>query len=163
MISSAQYWVCGSCCPCRATGIWGCLITLGQSCMSLAAGRSVDSPVWFALAKALSQEGVLQTLPQWIWHFQPLSCQLPTSYSEYLLLLYYPLSISRSLIFPFLQLLNTFILTKCFRITKCWCRRMNNTGREWIFSGSRLLPSNCLLFSLIVFKLFEIAAPNKCY
>lgn len=89
----------------------------------------------------------------------PVAHELP----EYLLLLYYPLSISLSLIFPFLQLQNTFILTKWFRITKCWCRGMNNTGREWIFSGSRLLPSNCLLCSLIMFKLFEIAAPNKCY
>lgn len=52
-------WVCGSCCPCR-TGISGSLITSGKSCISLAAGRSVDSPVMFALEKALSQESVLQ-------------------------------------------------------------------------------------------------------
>lgn len=32
----------------------------GQSCISLAAGRSVDSPVLCALEKALSQESVLQ-------------------------------------------------------------------------------------------------------
>lgn len=61
-ICFAQCWARGSCCPCRATGISGCLITLGQTCISLAAGRPVDSPVQFALVKALSQEAVFQNL-----------------------------------------------------------------------------------------------------
>lgn len=49
------------------------------------------------------------------------------SYAELLLLLYYPTHISRSMLFPFLE--NTFILTKCFGMTKCWCRGMNTIGR----------------------------------
>lgn len=70
-------------------------------------------------------------------------------------------SISRSLLFPSLQQQNTLILTKCFKITKSWGGGMNNR-RDWIFTESRL-PNNCLLHSLIIFKLFQIAASNKHY
>lgn len=91
---SCWVWLCW---PCRA-GISGSLMASGQSCISLAAGRLVDSPVLCALEKALSQESVLQKFSSgWNWH--TLICQL-LSFAELSVLRYYPTYISWSLLFP---------------------------------------------------------------
>ena len=59
--SSTQCWVCGYCCPCRAAGISGSFVTLGQRWIaSLPAGQGI---LQFTFAKALSWDVVLQKFP----------------------------------------------------------------------------------------------------